>query len=65
MVDLEDTTKYNETKEEIEESLSNVLAVIDIKDTASYKTYQGEIDEGKLTLASSPDYSYSLLYYLL
>lgn len=47
MVDLEDTTKYNETKEEIEESLSNVLAVIDIKDTASYKTYQGEIDEGK------------------
>lgn len=47
MVDLEDTTKYNETKEEIEESLANVLAVIDIKDTASYKTYQGEIDEGK------------------
>ena len=47
MVDIEDTTKYNETKEEIEESLSNVLAVIDIKDTASYKTYQGEIDEGK------------------
>lgn len=47
MVDLEDTTKYNETKEEIEDSLSNVLAVIDIKDTASYKTYQGEIDEGK------------------
>lgn len=47
MIDLEDTSKYNETKEEIEDSLSNVLAVIDIKDTASYKTYQGEIDEGK------------------
>lgn len=47
MVGLEDTSKYNETKEEIEDSLSNVLAVIDIKDTASYKTYQGEIDEGK------------------
>lgn len=47
MVDLEDTSKYDETKKEIEDSLSNVLAVIDIKDTSSYKTYQGEIDEGK------------------
>lgn len=47
MVDLDDTSKYDETKKDIEDSLSNVLAVIDIKDTASYKTYQGEIDEGK------------------
>lgn len=47
MVDLDDTSKYDETKKDIENSLSNVLAVIDIKDTASYKTYQGEIDEGK------------------
>ena len=47
MVDLDDTSKYDETKRDIEDSLSNVLAVIDIKDTASYKTYQGEIDEGK------------------
>lgn len=47
MVDLDDTSKYDETKKDIEDSLSNVLAVIDIKDTASYNTYQGEIDEGK------------------
>lgn len=47
MVDLDDTSKYDETKKDIEDSLSNVLAVIDIKDTASYKTYYGEIDEGK------------------
>ena len=39
MVDLDDTSKYDETKKDIEDSLSNVLAVIDIKDTASYKTY--------------------------
>ena len=47
MVDVEDTSKTNEVKNEIEEKIESAKAIINIEDTASYVTYQGEIDEGK------------------
>ncbi len=45
MVDVKDNR--NHVKEEIEDNISNALAIINIEDTSSYTAYQGEIDEGK------------------
>ena len=47
MVDVDNTKKVDNVKENIEEKIENAKAVIRIEDTASYVTYQGEIDEGK------------------
>ena len=47
MVDVDDTAKTNEVKNDIEDKIENAKAIINIEDTASYVTYQGEIDEGK------------------
>ncbi len=47
MVDVEDTSKTNEVKNEIEDKIKNAKAIINIEDTSSYVAYQGEIDEGK------------------
>ena len=47
MVDVDDTSKTNEVKNEIEDKIENAKAIINIEDTPSYVTYQGEIDEGK------------------
>ena len=47
MVDVDDTSKTNDVKNEIEDKIENAKAIINIEDTASYVTYQGEIDEGK------------------
>lgn len=47
MVDVEDTEKTNEVKNDIEDNIQNAKAIINIEDTSSYVTYQGEIDEGK------------------
>ena len=47
IVDVDDTSKLNEVKSNIENNIKNVLAVSDIKDTASYSVYQGEIEEGE------------------
>ena len=47
MVDVDDTSKIDQTKLDIEDNVKNALAIINIEDTLSYSTYQGEIDEGK------------------
>ena len=47
MVDVDDTSKTNEVKNEIEDKIENAKAIVNIEDTPSYVTYQGEIDEGK------------------
>ena len=47
MIDIDDTSKTNEVKNEIEDRIENAKAIINIEDTPSYVTYQGEIDEGK------------------
>lgn len=47
MVDIDDISKINEVKNNIEDNVENTLAIINREDTASDKTYQGEIDEGK------------------
>ena len=47
MVDIDDTTKTNEVKNKIEDTIENAKAIINIEDTSSYVAYQGEIDEGK------------------
>ena len=47
MVDIDDISKINEVKNNIEDNVENTLAIINKEDTASDKTYQGEIDEGK------------------
>ena len=47
MVTLKDSSKKDETKENIENNIVNVVAVTNIEDSLSYRTYQGEIDEGK------------------
>ena len=47
MVDVDDTAKINEVKNEIEDKIENAKAIINIEDTSSYVAYQGEIDEGK------------------
>lgn len=47
MVDVDNKNNCKSVKSNIEENVSNALAVINIEDTASYRMYQGEIDEGK------------------
>ena len=47
MVTLKDSSKKDETKEDIENNIASVVAVTNIEDSLSYRTYQGEIDEGK------------------
>lgn len=47
MVDVKDTSKKDDVKNEIEQKIKNAKAIINVEDTSSYVTYQGEIDEGK------------------
>ena len=47
MVDVDDTSKKSEVKNEIEDKIENAKAIMNVEDTSSYITYQGEIDEGK------------------
>ena len=47
MIDVDDTSKINEVKDEVEDNIKNAKAIIEAKDTTSYMKYQGEIDEGK------------------
>ena len=47
MVDVDDLSKINEVKNEIEDNIKNAKAIINVEDTSSYLKYQGEIDEGK------------------
>lgn len=47
MVDVDDITKVNDVKLDIEDKIESAIAVIDIKDSISYSTYQGEIEEGE------------------
>ena len=47
MVDVNKKSKIDSVKKDIEETLENAKAVINIEDTSSYVAYQGEIDEGK------------------
>ena len=47
MVDVDKEDNKSAVKSDIENEISNALAVIDIKDTASYSVYQGEIEEGE------------------
>lgn len=47
MVDVADTNEKTQVKNDIEDSIENAIAIINIEDTSSYITYQGEIDEGK------------------
>ena len=46
IVDIDDTSKINETKSEIENNLKSALAVTDRESSASYESYQSEIEEG-------------------
>ena len=47
MVDVDDVNKKDSVKNDIEDTISNAGAIINIEDTSSYVAYQGEIDEGK------------------
>ena len=47
MVDVENKENINQVKNDIEDKIENVSAIINIKDTLSYSMYQGEIDEGE------------------
>ncbi len=47
MVDVDSKDNLSIVKSNIENNISNAIAVTNIEDTASYTTYQGEIDEGK------------------
>ena len=47
MVDVDNSNEKDKVKEKIEETITNMSAVINVEDTASYTAYQGEIDEGK------------------
>ena len=46
MVDIDDKSKINEVKNDIEDKIKNAV-LINIEDTASYSQYQGEIEEGE------------------
>ncbi len=46
MVDIDDKSKTNEVKNNIEEKVKNAV-LINIEDTPSYAQYQGEIEEGE------------------
>ena len=47
MVDVDDVSKRDKVKLDIEDNVKSVLAIINREDTSSYAAYQGEIDEGK------------------
>lgn len=47
MVDVNDVSKRESVKNEIEDKVKNAIAIINQEDISSYATYQGEIDEGK------------------
>ena len=47
MVDVNSSKNKEQVKNEIEDKVSNAMAIVNIEDTSSYRTYQGEIDEGK------------------
>ncbi len=47
MIDVDSKDNLSIVKSNIENNISNAIAVTNIEDTASYTTYQGEIDEGK------------------
>ena len=47
MVDVNDKDNVISVKNDIEDNIDNVKAIIKAEDTSSYVTYQGEIDEGK------------------
>ncbi len=47
MVDVNDVSKREDVKNEIEDKVKNALAIINQEDISSYAMYQGEIDEGK------------------
>ena len=46
MVDVNSKDNVNSVKNDIEDNVKSVLAIVKIEDTASYLMYQGEIDEG-------------------
>lgn len=46
LVDVDDTSKLDETKTDIENNIKSALAVTDRESSLSYKSYQNEIDEG-------------------
>ncbi len=46
MVDVDKKSNVENVKNDIEDNISNALAIVKIEDTASYIMYQGEIDEG-------------------
>lgn len=46
IVDIEDTTKINETKSDLENNIKSALAVTDRKSSVSYNGYNSEIEEG-------------------
>ena len=47
MVDIDDISKRDRVKLDIEDNIKSVMAIINVEDTKSYSAYQGEIDEGK------------------
>ena len=47
MVDVKEKDAVESVKNDIEDKVDSVLAVVKIEDTSSYAMYQGEIDEGK------------------
>jgi len=47
MVDVNSKDNVTSVKNNIEDKIENVKAIIKIEDTSSYVAYQGEIDEGK------------------
>lgn len=47
MVDIDDVSKRDKVKLDIEDNIKSAIAIINIEDTKSYNAYQGEIDEGK------------------
>ena len=46
IVDVDDVSKLDETKADIENNISSAIAVTDREDNPSYKSYQSEIEEG-------------------
>ncbi|MBQ2938685.1 MAG: ABC transporter permease [Clostridia bacterium] len=46
IVDVEDTTKINETKSDLENNIESALAVTDRESSVSYSGYNSEIEEG-------------------
>lgn len=46
IVDIDDVSKINDTKSDIENNIKSALAVTDRETSASYKSYQSEIEEG-------------------